>query len=102
MAATLKLTRDQNTPIELRRGRFEVLVDSKNAGSLDNHETFEEQIAPGRHTLQLHKGRYKSQEVAFEVSDGDTMNFHCHGAKIWPTWLLSFAVPSMAISISPE
>jgi hypothetical protein len=102
MPATLMLKRDQNLPIELRRGRFEVSVDGKPVGSLDNHQTFEAQIAPGRHALQLHKGRYKSKEVMFEAPEGDTISFRCHGARIWPTWLLSYALPSLAISISYE
>ena len=102
MAATLKLTRDQSTPPELRRGRFEVSVDGETVGSLENHGTFEKQIAPGRHWLRLRKGRYTSQEVTFDVPDGDTMTFRCHGARFWPMWLLSFAVPSMAISVTPE
>lgn len=102
MSATLKLTRDQSVPIELRRGRFEVLVDGERFGSLDNHETFETQLAPGRHSLQLRRGRYKSQTVTFAVPEGETVDFRCHGARIWPTWLLSFAVPKMAISVSQE
>lgn len=102
MAATLRLIREQNLPIELRRGRFDVSVDGKPIGSLDNHQTFEGQIEAGRHALQLHKGRYRSKEVMFDVPDGDTVSFRCHGARIWPTWLLSFAVPRLAISISYE
>jgi hypothetical protein len=102
MPATLTLTRDQGLPIELRRGRFDVSVDGTRVGSIENHGTFETQVAPGVHTLQLHHGRYKSQELSFTVADGDTAGFKCHGARIWPTWLLSFAVPSMAISVSRD
>jgi hypothetical protein len=79
-----------------------VVVDGQSIGSLDNHETFEEEIVPGRHTLRLYKGRYKSGERTFEVGEDDTANFQCHGARTWVTWLLSFAVPSMAISVSQE
>jgi len=46
MPATLKLTRDQSVPPELRRGRFEVAVDGKSVGSLENHDTCEAQIDP--------------------------------------------------------
>ncbi|MGH8987983.1 MAG: hypothetical protein ACRDXC_05215 [Acidimicrobiales bacterium] len=99
MTATLKLTRDQSIPIELRRGPFQISVDDKDVGSLENHETFDVQIAPGHHTLRLHKGRYKSKELGFDVPDGDSVTFRCHGARIWPTWLISFAIPSMAISL---
>ena len=102
MTATLKLTREQSVPIELRRGRFDISVDGDTIGSLDNHETFETQIAPGPHTLQLHRGRYRSKPFPFDVPDGDSMTFRCHGARIWPTWLLSYAVPRLAISVHPD
>lgn len=102
MPATLKLTRDQSIPVELRRGRFEVSLDGESIGSLGNHSSFEAEILPGRHALRLHKGRYTSRELSFEAADGGTVSFRCHGAKIWPTWLLSFAVPSMAISLHQE
>jgi hypothetical protein len=103
MAATLKLQRDvgANLP-ELRRGRFKVVVDGESIGSLDNHETLKEEIVPGRHTLRLSKGRYKSGERTFEVGDDDSANFQCHGARTWVTWLISFAAPSLAISLSQE
>jgi hypothetical protein len=103
MAATLKLQRDvgANLP-ELRRGPFQVVADGQGIGSLDNHETFQEEIVPGHHTLRLYKGRYRSRERTFEVGDDDTANFQCHGARTWVTWLISFATPSLAISLIQE
>lgn len=103
MAATLTLQRDvgANLP-ELRRGRFEVVVDGQSVGWLDNHETVKEEVVPGRHTLRLYKGRYKSRERTFEVGDDDTANFQCHGARTWVTWLISFAAPTLAISLSEQ
>lgn len=102
MAATLKLTRDQNTPPELRRGAFEVSVDGQSVGSLENHDTLEAKIDPGLHSLRLLKGRYTSREPSFDLPDGDIVAFRCHGARVWPTWLLSFSFPSMAISVRHE
>ena len=103
MSATLRLTRQVGSSLpELRRGRFEVSVDGKDVGSLENKDIFQAQIDPGRHTLRLHKGRYASRELDFEVADGNTVTLRCHGARVWPTWLLSFAIPSMAISVSQE
>lgn len=99
MPATLRLTRDQSIPIELRRGRFEVSVDGITLGSIENHDTFEAQIDPGRHVLRLDKGRYASRNFMFDVADGEVVDFICHGARVWPTWLLSFAIPSLAISV---
>lgn len=61
MAATLKPTRDVGSvAFELRRGRFEILVDGKPVGSLVNHDTAEARIKPGLHNLVLHWGRYSS------------------------------------------
>jgi hypothetical protein len=102
LAATLQLARVQARPPELRRGIFEVSVDGNSIGSIANHDIFETQIAAGHHTLRLRKGRYTSRQLSFEASDGDTVTFRCHGARIWPTWLLSFALPSMAISLTQE
>lgn len=61
MSATLRLTRDVGSAcFELRRGRFEILVDGKPVGSLANHDRAEIQIEPGRHNLALRKSRYSS------------------------------------------
>jgi hypothetical protein len=103
MAATLNLQREVGAKLpELRRGRFKVVVDGEVVGSLDNHETLEEEIVPGRHSLRLYRGRYKSGERTFEVGDDDTANFQCHGARTWVTWLISFAAPRLGISLSQE
>ena len=107
MSATLKLTRDINyfiigRPFELRRGRFEISVDGKDIGSLDNHETFETSLEPGSHTLRIRKGRYSSQERSFESIEGEAVDFRCHGAALWPTYVASIAKPDMAISLKHE
>jgi hypothetical protein len=107
MSATLKLTRNINyfiigRPFELRRGRFEVSVDGKNVGSIENNETFETQLDPGRHTLRVQKGRYSSQDRSFQSVEGEVVNFRCHGAAIWPTYVVSIAKPDMAISLKQE
>lgn len=67
MSATLRLTRNVGSSApELRRGRFEILVDDKSVGSLANHDTVETQIEPGRHNLVLRKGRYSSRTLTLE------------------------------------
>jgi hypothetical protein len=35
------------------------------------------------------------------VPDGDVASFRCHGAMIWPTYLVSFLKPDLAISLRP-
>jgi hypothetical protein len=103
MSATLRVTREVGTFMpELHRGRFEVAVDGSPVGSVDNHQSVEVQVPPGAHSLQLSQGRYKSRRVTFQVADGGTAPFQCHGARIWVTWLLSLFVPNMGISLRQE
>ncbi len=101
MPATLELTR-KAFGMELRRGTFDVLVDSTRVGSIEWHDTFKTPVEPGRHTLQVRKGRYSSGQLSFQVADGDVISFQCNGARIWPIWLVSFVVPSLALSLSRD
>lgn len=96
MPATLKLTRAGGF-IELRRGTFDVLVDGKSAASIEWHGEVEIPVAPGRHTLQVRKARYSSRIRTFDVPDGDSVSFRCHGANLWPIYVASIAVPSLGL-----
>ncbi len=104
MPATVKLTRTivGIGRIELRRGTFDVLIDGNGAGSIEWHETIEISVPSGTHTLLVRKGRYSSRGRTFDAADGELVTFRCHGANLWPTWLLSFAVPNLALSLSRE
>jgi hypothetical protein len=88
--------------IELRRGRFEIAVDGGSVGSIDRHQTVEVPVEPGRHTLQIRAGRYASRAEAFEVTDGETVNFRCHGAMVWPRYVASIVAPNLGISLKRE
>jgi len=101
MSATLRLTRE-GLGIELRRGLFEILVDGKSLGSLEYRETFEAPLQPGHHALRIQAGRYSSRNQSFDAADGDTVNFRCHGAMVWPRYLTSFVKPDLAISLKRE
>ena len=101
MPATLTLTR-KSIGMELRGGTFDILVDGKRVESIEPHETTNTPVEPGRHTLRVQKGRYASRELTFDTADGDVVAFRCSGAKIWPLWLATFVMPSMALSLSPE
>lgn len=72
MSATLEMTRKAPF-MEIRRRTFDVLVDSKGAGSFELHDTFETPVAPGRHTLKVREGRYSSRKLAFQVTDGQVI-----------------------------
>ena len=100
--ATLKLTRHGDFGFELRRGTFEIEVDGRVIGSMEYNETFEGRVEPGHHTLQMRKGRYSSQEHSFDAVRGDVVSFRCHGAMVWPRFVASFLVPSLAIALIRE
>lgn len=104
MSATLKLTREVSyhvigRPFELRRGRFEISLDGKNVGSLGNHETVDTPVEPGHHTLRIRNGRYSSRDHSFDAAEGEVVTFNCHGAAIWPTYVVSIVKPDVAISL---
>ena len=98
MPATLRLIRE-GFGIELRRGRFEILVDGRNTGSLNYGDTVEEPVEPGHHTLRLRAGRYSSQDRSFDAANDEVVSFRCHGAMVWPRWAASFVKPDLAISL---
>lgn len=101
MSTTLMLKRE-GIGIELRRGRFEVVVDGDSVGSIDWRQTVEASIEPGRHTVQIRSGRYSSRAETFEVADGGTVTFRCHGAMVWPRYLASLFAPNLGISLKRE
>ncbi len=101
MAATLKVTH-KAIGAEVRRGTYEIIVDGKPAGSVEMNDTIEIPVEPGRHTLQVRNGRNSSRTHAFDATDGETIAFRCTGKSVLPIFLLSFVVPSLAISIRRE
>lgn len=102
MSATLRLTRETSFGFELRRGVFQIAVDGKTVGSIENRETVETPLDPGPHTLRLQAGRYSSRDHSLDVADGEVVSFRCHGAQIWPTYVLSIFKPDLAIRLIPE
>lgn len=102
MAATLQLVREKNFVMELRRGTFHVLLDGTDVGSIESHQTIEVPIEPGHHILQVKTGRYTSGRHPFDAADGDTMNFRCSGAQIWPVYLASLVKPDLALTLKHE
>ena len=98
MPATLRFTRE-GFGIELRRGRFAILVDGDKIGSIDYGDTFEAPVESGHHTLRLRAGRYSSTNQLFDAADDEVISFRCHGAMVWPRWAASFVKPDLAISL---
>jgi hypothetical protein len=98
VSATLRVKRE-GVGIELRRGTFDVAVDGTGVGSLERHLTLEVPVEAGRHVLRVQAGRYSSRDRALEATDGGIVDFRCHGAMIWPRYLLSILMPATAISL---
>jgi hypothetical protein len=88
--------------VEVRRGTYEVVLDGQRVGSVELNDTFETPVEPGRHTLKLRSGRNSSRTKTFDAADGDIVSFRCSGKNILPIFLLSFVVPSLALSIHRE
>jgi len=101
MSATLKLTH-KTIGAEVRRGTYDAVVDGEPAGSLELNETIDIPIEPGHHTLQIRNGRNSSRTKSFDAAEGETVAFRCGGKSILPVFLLSFVVPSLAISLHRE
>ena len=101
MSATLKLTH-KTIGVEIRRGSYDVVVDGKPVGSLELNETIDIPVEPGHHTLQVRSGRNSSRTKTFNATEGETVAFRCSGKSILPIFLLSFIVPSLALSLHRE
>jgi hypothetical protein len=101
MAATLKVMH-KAIGAEVRRGPYDVLVDGKRAGSVDMNDTIELPVEPGRHTVQVRNGRNSSAIRTFDAAEGQVVGFRCTGKRFLPIFLLSFVVPSLALSLKRE
>ena len=101
MSAMLKL-RHQTIGVEVRRGPYDVVVDGKSAGTFKLNESIDIPVEPGRHTLKIRSGRNSSRTKTFDVAEGEIVRFRCSGKSILPVFLLSFFVPSLALSLKRE
>ncbi|MGH3556597.1 MAG: hypothetical protein ACRDZ5_04995 [Acidimicrobiales bacterium] len=108
MTATLHVVREKSHamgfwPIaELRRGTFHVLLDGNDVGTVDMQGSIDVPIEPGHHTLQVKDGRSTSSRRSFVAADGVLVNFRCNSSRIWPVYLASLVVPSLALKLKPE
>jgi hypothetical protein len=101
MSATLKVTH-RAIGVEVRRGTYDVVLDGVRVGSLEMNTTFETPVVPGPHNLQIRNGRNSSRTKTFDATEDEIVAFRCSGKSILPIFLLSFAVPSLAISLHRE
>lgn len=98
MSATLKLTH-KAIGVEIRRGAYEVIVDGVPAGFVEMNHAIEIPVEPGRHTLRVRSGRNSSRTKTFDAVEGQVIDFRATGKNVLPIFLLSFVVPSLAITL---
>lgn len=101
MTATLHLLRE-GIAMELRRRPFNVVLDGNDIGSIEMHQTFDVQIEPGQHKLQVKAGRYGSKQCPFDVADGGIAKFRCSGSRVWPVYVASIVKPDLALTLKGE
>ena len=101
MTATLKLTRN-GVGMELRRGTFHVLLDGQDVASIEWKQAIDVPIEPGHHSLQIKAARYSSHKHPFDTADGETVNFRCHGALVWPVYVASIVKSDLALRLKRE
>ena len=103
MPATLKVTQESFlNPAGIMRGTFDVVVDGKNAGSIKWREAVETPIEPGRHTLQVRKGRYTSRVKTFDAAEEEFVAFRCSRRRHPLVLVATIVAPGLAISLSRE
>jgi len=102
MSPTVILERKTTSIAELRRHRFEILLDDNPAGSIDRDQTVELPVEPGPHTLQVKAGRYSSHARSFDAANGTNIRFRCNGAILWPQYVASLLVPTIGLKLTRE
>ena len=102
MSPTVILERETTGVMELRRSRFEIVLDGNPAGSIDRNQTVELPVEPGPHTLQVRTGRYSSHAQSFDAADGTNIHFRCNGAIFWPHYLASLFVPTIGLKLKRQ
>ena len=75
-SATLRLTRSHSRWGDRVR-RYVILVDDLQIGEISDGETKTIDIEPGHHTLRLKIDWTGSEDVLFDVGDGQSVNFRC-------------------------
>ena len=102
MSTSVTLKRATDGVMELRRSRFEILLDGNPAGSIDRNQTVELPVEPGSHTLQVRTGRYSSRTLSFDAADGMSIQFRCNGAILWPHYVASLFAPTFGLKLKRE
>ena len=96
MTATLRLTRTFGGITN--RGKWQLLIDGTAVSSIDQKETIELPVEPGRHTLRVKRSdRFLSRERFFDAGDEQVISFSCHSQFLWPMYIASLIKPDLWI-----
>jgi hypothetical protein len=99
MTATLQLTRKWGGVTD-RRGKWQILIDGTDVGSVDRQQTVELPVEPGHHTLRVKSSeRFLSPERSFNAEDDQVVRFQCHSQLLWPMYLAALIKPDLWISL---
>ena len=101
MTATLQVLRE-GFGIELRRGTFHVVLDGRDLGTIERHQTVEVPLEPGHHELRITAGKHGSPAHGFDAADEEVVNFRCHGAALWPVYVASILKRDWAIQLTRQ
>jgi hypothetical protein len=85
---------------------YQVVVDGEPASEVGNNASTEIPVAAGTHTLQIRvltlvgkRPSRGSQEVSFEVGDGQAAQFSCHPPGLAQAWYLWVGDPARFIRL---
>lgn len=101
MPATLRVTH-KALGAEVRRGAYDIVVDGERVASVEMNDSTEIPIEPGRHTLQVRRGRQSSSVDPFVAEEGESIGFRCTGKRFLPIFLASFIIPMLALKLVPD
>lgn len=106
MTATLHLERKMpmgTMAIQNRHTTWPILLDGRQVGHIAPNESFETQVPPGSHTLQLTStGKRRSPVRTFTAKDESVVEFHCHSQPIWPLMLMALLLPGRWIALKQQ
>ena len=101
MTTTLQLTRTFGGITN--GGKWQILVDGTDAGSIDAKQTVELPVEPGHHTLRVKRSeRFLSRERSFDAADEQVVRFSCHSQFLWPMYIASLIKPDLWITLRRE
>ncbi|MBS2540144.1 hypothetical protein KGQ20_46145 [Catenulispora sp. NF23] len=97
MTTTLHLERAMpgaTIAVQDRHASWSVLLDGQEVGRIASDETFQTQVPPGTHTLQLaSNGSHRSPVRTFAATDGSVVRFRCHSQPVWPLMVMAAVLP---------